>query len=214
MPPRLPDAPFLYPIVDVALLQGRSVGAVVAALARGGAALIQLRVKTGPDAAFVAIAEEALAAARRGGIALIVNDRPDIVRLVGADGVHLGQDDLDPREVRAFLGSDALLGLSTHSLADLEAARGCPVDYVAVGPVFRTTTKANAEPTVGTVLVAEARRRFAIPVVAIGGIQLDTVGTVFAAGASGAAVAAALLRAPDVEIAFRALDAALRGLHG
>lgn len=205
----VPPAPFLYPIVDTSLLGGRSVGSLVSALVKGGARLIQLRAKSVSDRVFLSLASEALSEARKGGATLIINDRLDIARMVGADGVHVGQDDLAPKDVRQLLGPDAILGFSTHSREQIEKAVSQPIDYLAVGPVFETSTKANPDATVGPLLLRAAASLTRIPVVAIGGLSLENMAAVFEAGAAGAAMASAVLSVADVESAFRALTAAL-----
>src|SRR5262249_5720444 len=118
----LPASPFVYPIVDAARLRGRDVAAVVDVLARGGARLVQVRTKAGTDRERLALARAAVAAARLSGARLVVNDRADIAVLAEADGVHVGQDDLSPADVRAVVGPAMLLGVSTHGLAQLEAS--------------------------------------------------------------------------------------------
>jgi thiamine-phosphate pyrophosphorylase len=208
---RLPPAPFLYPIVDLALLGDRPLGAFVRELARAGARLVQIRAKEGSDRLFVAAAREARAAAAQGGAVLVVNDRPDIARIVGAQGVHLGQDDLDPRDVRAFLGEDALIGYSTHTLAQVQAAPQDALDYLALGPVFETRTKARPDPVVGIPRVREVLGILERPLVAIGGLGLGNVADVAAAGASGLALASAFFGPEGPGEAFRTLEAALRG---
>lgn len=207
----LPASPFLYPIVDVGLLGERRVAEVVAALVRGGARILQLRAKAVSDRRLVELARQALDAAREGGALLLVNDRPDVARIVGADGVHVGQDDLRPADVRKVLGPDAIVGLSTHNVEQLRRAASEPVDYVAVGPVFPTSTKAEADPVVGLDLVRQARGMVAQPLVAIGGIGQENARRVAEAGADGLAVASALLHAPDLAACSAALHAALRG---
>jgi thiamine-phosphate pyrophosphorylase len=204
LPPRLPGRPFLYPIVDVAALGSRGVGEAVSALARGGARVLQLRAKDVDDARLVALAREALAAARAAGALLVVNDRPDVALVVGADGVHVGQDDVDPTDARRLLGRDALVGVSTHDPRQLEAAAAAPVDYVAVGPIFATGSKAAADPVVGLDLLRRARAMTDRPLVAIGGITRARAVEVAAAGADGLAVISDLLGAPDLEAAARA----------
>jgi thiamine-phosphate pyrophosphorylase len=205
----LPRAPFLYPIVDVGALGARPVAEAVRALAEGGARLVQLRVKAGPDRARVALAREAVSAAREAGALLIVNDRPDVARIAAADGVHVGQDDLPPRECRAVLGEDALVGLSTHGIAQLENGRGQPVDYLAVGPVFPTRSKENPDPVVGLDLVRRARALWSGPLVAIGGITAENAREVVDAGADGLAVISAVLAHHDLAQAVRHFRRAL-----
>ena len=207
----LPPRPFLYPIVDIAALGERAVGSVVAALAAGGAKVVQFRGKGLPDRRFLELAAEALAAARAGGAALIVNDRPDVALILGADGVHLGQDDLDPRAVRTLLPSGTLLGVSTHNLEQLGRAAGEPVDYVAIGPVFPTRSKAAPDPVVGLELVRKARALAAGSLVAIGGITEENARSVVDAGADGVAVISALLSQADLAAAGRRFTAALGG---
>jgi thiamine-phosphate pyrophosphorylase len=205
----LPPRPFLYPIVDVEALGERRVGSAVAALVAGGAKIVQFRAKGLADRSFLDLAAEALAAARAGGAMLIVNDRPDVAVILGADGVHVGQDDLAPREVRPLLPPGALLGVSTHDTGQLERAAREPVDYVAIGPVFPTLTKANPDPVVGLEMVRRARALSARPLVAIGGITEANARGVVDAGADGLAVVSALLSQPDLAAAARRFAAAL-----
>jgi len=209
--PPLPPAPFVYPIVDTARLHGRDVGAVVDTLARAGALLLQLRAKGLPDRQVMALAREGLAAAHASGARLVVNDRADIARLVGADGLHVGQDDLPAEGARAVVGPEMLLGVSTHGLAQLDAASGEPVDYVAIGPVFPTRTKENPDPVVGLEMVRQARALTSRPLVAIGGMTRENARAVVEAGADGVAVVSDLLDAADLARAFTQLAAAIRG---
>lgn len=206
---RLPPGPFVYPILDADLLEGRSCGAAVADLARGGARIIQLRAKGASDRAFFALAREAQAASRAAGVLFVVNDRPDVALMVGADGVHLGQEDLPPVEARRLLGPNVVIGWSTHSLEQIERAAEAPVDYVAVGPVFPTATKRDADPVVGLGLLRAARALTARPLVAIGGIDASRAALAVAAGADGVAVISALLGAADLAAAASAFVAAL-----
>ena len=203
----------MYPVVDAALLRGRPLGPVVAAAVRGGGRIVQVRAKAAADAALLTLALEAVAAARAEGGLVLVNDRPDIVLLAAADGVHLGQDDLPPRDARAVLGASPLVGLSTHDAAQVEAAAGEPLDYIAVGPVFPTLTKSDAHPVIGLSGVRAARARTRLPLVAIGGITAANAAEVIAAGADGVAVVAAVLAEDDVATAVRRLRAAI-GDHG
>ena len=208
---RLPDAPFAYPIVDAGRLRGRDAAFVVDTLARAGARLIQLRVKGLADRPWLAMARAALAAARASGAPLVVNDRADIARIVGADGLHVGQDDLTGTDARKVVGPGVLLGVSTHHLAQLAAAAAEPVDYVAIGPVFPTRTKDNPDPVIGLEMVRRARAATSRPLVAIGGITRDNARSVVDAGADGVAVIADLMDAPDLARAFTERAAAIRG---
>jgi thiamine-phosphate pyrophosphorylase len=205
----LPDRPFVYPILDAALLGHRNVGMAVRAVARAGLRLVQLRAKDLPDRVLSGLAREAQEAAAAAGVALIVNDRPDVARIAGAAGVHLGQADLSARDARRLLGDAAIVGVSTHDLGEIESMAGEAADYIAVGPVFATRTKKDPEPVVGLDLIRRARRLTRLPLVAIGGITAERAPQVVEAGADGIAVISALLNAPDLEAAARALAAAL-----
>ena len=191
--------PKLYAITD-ARLSGLTHAEQVARLCAGGAKLIQLREKHASPRAFYAEAAAALQVARAHGARLIINDRADIVLALQADGVHLGQDDLDPAAARRLLGPDAIIGYSTHNIAQAQAAAHLPVSYVAIGPVFATTTKEKPDPVVGLEGVAQVRAVLppAIPLVAIGGITQERARAVLAAGADAVAVVGALLTAPDL----------------
>ena len=207
----LPAAPFAYPIVDAGRLHGRDPAFVVDSLARAGARLIQLRVKGLSDRRWLAMAGAALAAARASGAYLVVNDQADIARIAGADGLHVGQDDLAGTDARAVVGPGVLLGVSTHNLDQLAAAATAAVDYLAIGPVFPTRTKENPDPVVGLEMVRRARAATTRPLVAIGGITRANARSVVEAGADGVAVISDLLDAPDLARAFTELAAAIRG---
>ena len=193
--PRLPK---LYPITD-ARLSGLSHAEQVRRLAAGGATLIQLREKHAGPREFYREAAEAAAVARSLGVLLIVNDRADIALACGADGVHLGQEDLDPSAAQRVVGDKFLVGYSTHGVEQAAEAARLPVDYVAIGPVFQTSTKENPDPAVGLEGVARARAALgpAVPLVAIGGITLENAPAVLAAGADTVAVVSALLAESD-----------------
>jgi thiamine-phosphate pyrophosphorylase len=209
-PSRLPPPPFLYPILDRDRLGERPLGPALLALAAGGVRLVQLRAKDQTDAAFLAWIRPAVASARSAGLTVIVNDRPDLALIVGADGVHVGQDDLSPADCRRLLGPEAVIGLSTHGLEQVEAALREPIDYLAVGPVFATTGKRAPDPVVGLELVRRARERTRWPLVAIGGIDAGRARSVVEAGADGLAVIGALLGGADLATAVQALRAAMR----
>jgi thiamine-phosphate pyrophosphorylase len=209
--PALPGAPFAYPIVDAARLRGRDPAFVVDTLARAGARVVQLRVKGLPDRVWLGMARAALAAAHASGARLVVNDRPDIALIVGADGLHVGQDDLTGTDARTVVGPNVMIGVSTHHLDQLAAVAPEPVDYVAIGPVFPTRTKENPDPVVGLEMVRRARAATSRPLVAIGGITRENARSVVEAGADGVAVISDLLDAPDLLRAFTELAAAIRG---
>ena len=188
--------PKIYPLTDLQLT-GLPHAEQVRRLALGGAKVIQLREKLMTGSQFYEAATDALTVAREHGVKLIINDRVDIALAAGADGVHLGQDDLPPSEARKLLGENKIIGYSTHSLAQALEALSFPIDYLAIGPVFSTSTKADTAPTIGPEGVAEVRRATKdIPLVAIGGINELNAASLFDAGANSVAVISALLSEP------------------
>ncbi len=189
--------PRVYAITD-RRLTGLSHAEQVRRLAAGGIRLIQLREKEASPRDFYFQAREAMAVARELGVTLLINDRADIALAVGADGVHLGQEDLPPENARKLLGPGRLIGFSTHSLEQALEADALPVDYIAIGPVFPTRTKEKPDPVVGIEMVRAVRARIRKPLVAIGGITLETAPQVIAAGADAVAVIADLVGAPDI----------------
>lgn len=186
---------------------------LVSAFLRAGARVVQLRAKRTPAGPLLALARAARDLCGRAGALFIVNDRPDVAALAGADGVHLGQEDLPVSEARAVVGPGALVGLSTHSGEELEAALAAGADYVGFGPIFATGTKQATDPGSaplpaphGAVGLAHAvARARATPVVAIGGITAQNVHEVAGAGAWCAAAIGAICNAPDPEGAAREL---------
>ncbi len=161
---------------------------------RGGVDIVQLRVKRGTDEAVLSAARRLAAICARHGALFVVNDRPDLAAQAGADGVHVGQDDVPVAQARATVGPDRLVGLSTHSPAQIDAAAGA--DYIGVGPVHATPTKPG-RPAVGLELVRYAAEHARVPWFAIGGIDRDNVEEVRAAGAERIAVVRALTEADD-----------------
>lgn len=186
------DIPRLYPITDTAI-SGLSHAAQVEQLAAGGATFIQLREKRSSPREFYLAALEAMSLARRLGVQIIVNDRLDIALAIKADGLHLGQTDLPPDRARLLLGESRIVGYSTHSLEQALAADLTSVDYLAIGPVFMTSTKENPDPTVGLEMLSLIRSRINKPLVAIGGITLANAPSVIEAGADSVAVISDLL---------------------
>lgn len=189
--------PKLYPITDVRL-SGLSHAEQVARLGAGGATLVQLREKHLSPREFYDEAQRALSVAREIGVRLIINDRADIALALHADGVHLGQDDLAPEAARRLLGEDAIIGFSTHSLEQAVEAARLRVDYIAIGPIFNTSSKENPDPTLGIAGLSRVRQAIgAIPLVAIGGITCENAREVLDAGANAVAVISTLLARPD-----------------
>ncbi|MEO5742304.1 MAG: thiamine phosphate synthase [Vicinamibacterales bacterium] len=187
---------------------GWTVSALADAYLAGGARFIQIRSKRGASGPFLEMCEEVVARARKAGAIVIVNDRADIARLSAADGVHVGQDDLDPASARRILGGAAIVGVSTHSADQVHAASTMAVDYVAVGPIFGTSTKDTGHREVGTTFVREAaailqRADCAKPIVAIGGITLERAPDVILAGAACVAVISDLLSTGNPESRVR-----------
>ncbi len=174
----------------------------------GGVDLLQLRDKTAGDDELLAAAAVFRAAADAHGALFILNDRPDLAAAAGADGVHVGQDDTPVREARAAVGDDAIVGLSTHSEAQIAAAREAGPDYIAVGPVHATPTKPG-RPAVGLDLVRHAAEHAPNPWFAIGGIDPQTIGAAVDAGARRVVVVRAITEAADPRAAAGALREAL-----
>jgi thiamine-phosphate pyrophosphorylase len=178
----------LYPLTD-RVLSGLSHAEQVSCLSEGGATLIQLREKTLSSLDFFSEAAEALRVARERRVKIIINDRVDIALALKADGVHLGQDDLPPAVARELLGPKVVLGFSTHNLKQALLAKQLPIDYIAIGPIFSTTTKQRPEPTVGLDDLREIRQAVGtFPVVAIGGITSENGQDVLDAGADAVAI--------------------------
>jgi thiamine-phosphate pyrophosphorylase len=209
--PRVPAC--VFPITDVAM-SGRSHLEQVRLLVDAGARMIEIREKGEVTAALEAELRECVRVCRAAGVVLIVNDFAELAAAVAADGVHVGQDDLSVAAARRIVGPDRLVGLSTHSRGQFAAALAEPVDYVAVGPVFGTTTKANPDPAGGRELVEHAARvlRGRMPLVAIGGIDAGNLESVVAAAQGTGtvvipAVIGAVWKAQDAAGGFRVLRA-------
>lgn len=185
--------PRIYPITD-RRLSGISHAAQITLLSDGGAEFIQIREKELSSGEFFAEAEAAMAVARARGLRIMINDRVDIALMIGAAGVHLGQEDLPPQAARKLLGPNAIIGFSTHTLEQAVEAAKMPVDYIAFGPIFPTSTKENPDPTVGLERLREIREATGkIPLVAIGGITRENAASVFEAGADSIAVISDLI---------------------
>lgn len=195
----------LYAIVD--LPATRAAHELLASLLDGGASVVQLRMKSASASAMLATARALAPACRARGVPFIVNDRLDVALAAGADGVHLGQDDLPLAAARRVAPAGFVIGVSTHDEAQARAAVDGGADYIGFGPCFATATKANPDPIVSLDTLARVCA-FGTPVVAIGGITLATVADVARAGASAAAVIRAVNAAPDVTAAARTVTAA------
>ena len=188
--------PSLYAIIDPSLLTTSEL-VLAETLAGSGVELIQYRNKTAASRQFFEVSRQLSSALAPRGVRLIVNDRADIALLAGAGGVHVGQDDLGVEEARAICGSDRWVGVSTHTLEQVEGANRTSADYIAFGPIFPTTTKQNPDAVVGIELLRQVREMTAKPLVAIGGITLGRAAEVYLAGADSLAVIRDLICAPS-----------------
>ncbi|HEX5884673.1 MAG TPA: thiamine phosphate synthase [Pyrinomonadaceae bacterium] len=198
--------PRVYPLTDVRL-SGLSHAEQVRLLSEGGASLIQLREKHMPALEFYEQAKAAVEVAERNSVKLIINDRVDVASAVGAHGVHLGQDDMPPEAARRLLGAEAIIGYSTHTVEQAIAALKLAVDYIAIGPIFRTSTKTDTSPVLGLDGLRAVRLAIAdFPLIAIGGITHTNAAEVIEAGADSVALISALLSDPNkISDATRAL---------
>ncbi len=190
------DLPKVYPITDTQL-SGLSHAEQVARLIEGGATVIQLRDKHAAPREFYREAAAALQVARAHHARLIINDRVDLALALRADGVHLGQTDMPAEAARRLLGKESIIGFSTHNPAQAKLATLMPVDYVAFGPVFQTSTKENPDPVAGLVALEEVgAMKGTLTLVAIGGITLANAREVFKGGADAVALIAQLVADP------------------
>jgi thiamine-phosphate pyrophosphorylase len=186
--------PRLYVILDSALLKN-STRDCAQELAAAGVGLLQYRNKSASARELLETSRELLSSLESSRTALVVNDRPDVAALAGAKGVHVGQDDLDAEQARAVVGKEMWVGASTHNLEQFRRALATSADYIAVGPIFATTSKANPDPVVGVELIREVRALTDKPIVAIGGITLERAEAVIDAGADSVAVISDILLA-------------------
>lgn len=203
----------LYVITDAGLFAGRGHVDVARAALAGGARILQLRDKHTPDEELLPIARLVRKLADDAGALFIVNDRIELALAAGADGIHLGQEDMPCRRARS-LWPAGIIGVSIDDAATARQAEADGADYLGVGPIFGTRTKGDAGPAVGLEQIARARAASSLPIVAIGGISAANVASVAVAGAECAAVISAVVSAPDMERATRELCRAFAGGHG
>jgi len=196
--------PRVYPILDTESLDRRGIAieTAAAALLEGGAGILQIRHKGHWSRDFFTAARQVARLCRENGTPLIVDDRADFALLLDA-GLHVGQDDLSPRDARKLIGTEATLGYSSHNMAQLVAAGGEPVDYVAIGPIFATASKRNPDPVVGVAEIVRCRAMIEKPLVAIGGISYENAPDMWDAGADSVAIIAAVLPEPPSARAIR-----------
>ncbi len=182
--------------MDASLIKTSEI-AFAEVLAECGVELVQIRNKNASSRDFLQISKQLSTFFNRRGVRLIVNDRPDLSLLADAGGVHVGQDDVEVGVARQVCGNDRWVGISTHSLEQVRRANATSADYIAIGPIFPSSTKEDLEPVMGVECIRAARRLTSKPLVAIGGITLDRVPEVFQAGADSVAVARDLICATD-----------------
>jgi len=187
----------LYLITDRRLSRGRSEVEVVKRALSGGVDMVQYREKHLPDDEFKQTATELLKVTRRNDIPLVINDRVEIAAEIDADGVHVGQEDLDCEKAREMLGGDKIIGVSASNVEQATKAIEAGADYLGLGPIYQTDTKEIGYPR-GINLIKEVRAQSPIPIFVIGGINLENVGAVLSAGASGVAVISAIVSADQI----------------
>jgi thiamine-phosphate pyrophosphorylase len=188
--------PRLYVILDAALITSSEIDCALS-LAEAGVRLLQYRNKSASARQYLESSRKLAEVLLPQGVSFFVNDRPDVAFLADATGVHVGQDDLDVEQARQIVGRDKLVGVSTHNLEQFERAAASSADYIALGPIFSTSSKANPDPVVGLDLLRKARALTDKPVVAIGGISLERAAAVIEAGADSVAVISGILGALD-----------------
>jgi thiamine-phosphate pyrophosphorylase len=198
-------------VTDRTLAAGRSLEDVVRAAVRGGVTAVQLREKDCSTRQFLEIGRSVQEACRSLGVPFIVNDRADLALVLKADGIHIGQDDLPPRDARRLLGPDAVIGLSVETLEQALAAEAEDVDYLGISPIFATPTKPDTRGEWDLAGLSKLRRLTRRDLVAIGGINPENAGAVIEAGADGIAVVSAICAAADPERAARDLRKAVDG---
>jgi thiamine-phosphate pyrophosphorylase len=207
---KIPAEARLYGIVDFGYVAERDVEKVAAALLSGGADIIQLRAKGIPLETIAAAARKIIPLCNAAGVPFILNDHPEMAAELGADGVHIGQDDGSIYDVRSRIPDGMIIGRSTHSLAQAKQALADGADYIGFGPLFPTPTKAG-RPAIGLGDISDMEREVGskIPAFCIGGIKPDNLGEVLAAGARRCVVVSHLLLARDIAAATRSARAAI-----
>lgn len=209
MPHKLPRG--LYALLDDSVRPDLPMVEKARAVIAAGVGVLQLRLEKTTDRLALPLIREVVALAQPREVRVIVNDRVDLALAGGADGVHLGADDLPVDVARRLLGPAALIGATTRSVEEIERARALGADHVGLGPIFSTTTKVLAHPPLGLERFGELARASALPVVGIAGITLASIGQVAQAGAWGAAVAGDLFGGEDLVSRARALQEAFSG---
>jgi thiamine-phosphate pyrophosphorylase len=192
------NIPPIYPITDKQLAGKNNHLSILKELVRGGAQMVQIRDKTTPICKLLPDMHRCVEFASQNGVTLILTDRCDLVLSCNAMGIHLGQEDLPPEAARTLLGKNKIIGFSTNTLSQVKKSLSLPIQYIGFGPIYRTSTKADAQPEVGLRKLAQACKTSSIPVVAIGGIGMDQIRSVFETGACSAAIISALMTAKSI----------------
>lgn len=203
----------LYLVTSAELSRGRSLSHILSAAIRGGVTLVQYRQKDASTRQMIEEARELGALCRSHRIPFIVNDRVDVAMAVGADGVHVGQDDLPATLARQWIGPDKILGVSVENADQVRLAVAAGADYVGASPIFATPTKPDASPPIGLQGLQALARVCPIPVVAIGGLNITNAALAIQAGAAGLAVVSAIISAKDPENAARELQLAIQAVR-
>jgi thiamine-phosphate diphosphorylase len=205
---RLRSALRVYLLADTGLAGPEELPHIVTAALRGGVTAVQLRAKTATTFELLELARKLNAICRDAEVPLIINDRVDVALAAEADGAHvghIGEEDLSPNDARRLLGPEAIVGVSVGTPQEAHMANSQGASYVSAGPMFATSTKSNAGPAAGEALLRSVRAATRLPLVVIGGITPQNAAPLFAAGADGVCVGAAIIRAADAEAAARAL---------
>jgi thiamine-phosphate pyrophosphorylase len=204
----------LYLVTDTELARGRSLRQIVAAAIYGGVTMVQYREKNASTRRMIEEALELCQLCCSYNVPFIVNDRLDVALAVGADGVHVGQDDMPAAVARKLIGPGKILGVSVENVAQAQAALADGADYVGASPIFATPTKTDAPPPMGIEGLQELARGCTLPIVAIGGLNAANAAAVLRAGAAGLAVVSAIVSAEDVERAARELKGIITDTRG
>lgn len=195
----------LYAIIDSAYVPMEKTGEAAKLLIKGGACIIQLRAKDISPKETLRAAREIRGISSEAGALFIVNDRVDLALACGADGIHLGQEDIPLRDARKLLGDKAVIGISTHDPQEAFEAQGNGADYISFGPIFPTATKKDARSPRGLEYLSEITKKVSIPVAAIGGITEENIASVIRAGASSVAIISDILTNPDIPSKVRSI---------
>jgi len=210
MSPRTAADLSLYLVADLEFAAGRDLAYLAGEAVLGGVTIVQLRAKALETSEFLDLATRMAAALKKRSVPLIINDRVDIAMACGADGVHLGQDDMPIDKARQLLGRSMIIGISVNTLKEAREAERLGADYIGLGPVYATATKDTELPVLGLESIRRIQEKIGIPIVAIGGINAGNAAEVMKAGAAGIAVVSAILGTPDARKAASELKKKVR----